>query len=605
MIDYVAPLKDMRFVLGELVDINALSKLPGLENGAPDLAETVLEEAGKFATAVLSPLNAASDRQGAQRDADTVVTPSGFKEAYGKFVDAGWNALSCAPEYGGQGMPRVLSAFVEEMWRGANMSFGGCAALTRGAIEPIERYGSDELKRGYLPRLIRGEWTGTMNLTEPQAGSDLSAIKTRAEAQGNGTYRIVGQKIFISWGDHDLAENIAHLVLARTVDAPAGVRGLSMFLVPKYLVNSDGSIGARNDVRCVSLERKVGQHASPNAVMAFGANEAPGSNPRGAIGYLVGEENRGIEYMFVMMNEARFSVGLEGIGLSERAYQSAVAFARERVQGTEAGSRSDAKVRIIRHPDVRRMLMWMKSHTEAGRALAGVVAAEMDVARCHPSSQERSRASAFVNLMTPIIKGWCTENAVEVTSLCIQIHGGMGYMEETGVAQYWRDARITPIYEGTTAIQANDLVGRKIARDGAVTIRQLVRDMLIVQGDLERQESEALSAIGRGLGKGIANLRRAIDFIVATHELDVRRVLAGAVPFLKLFGTVAGGWQLGRSALLASAQLSKGSADASFYRAKIQTARFFSEHVISQTTGFADTLLFGADSILELDEDTI
>jgi alkylation response protein AidB-like acyl-CoA dehydrogenase len=457
MNEYSAPLRDMQFVLNELGHRHEVSHLPGCDGLSADLADAILNEAGKFAHGVLSPLNVSGDREGARWLDGEVTTAKGWREAYQQFVEGGWNALSCEPEFGGQDLPFLVSTLVDEMWYGANMAFGLCPMLTRGAIEAIELCGSDALKETYLPKMISGEWTGTMNLTEPQAGSDLAAIRSRAEPQADGTYRIHGQKIFITYGEHDLTDNIVHLVLARVPGAPEGVKGISLFVVPKYLVDADGEPGARNDVRCVSIEHKLGIHASPTAVLAFGDNN-------GAIGWLVGQENRGLEYMFIMMNTARFSVGVEGIGLSERAYQRALAYARDRVQGAEIGSSNRDKVAIIRHPDVRRMLLSMKSRTEAMRALACLVASAMDSSYRHVDSEQRRRSQAFVDLMIPVVKGWCTENANDIASLGVQIHGGMGFIEETGAAQYLRDARIISIYEGTTGIQAADLIGRKLPK---------------------------------------------------------------------------------------------------------------------------------------------
>jgi acyl-CoA dehydrogenase len=437
-----------------------------------------------------------------------------------------------------------------------------------------------------------------MVLTEPQAGSDLAAVRTRAVPRNDGTYRIEGQKIFITYGEHDLAENIVHLVLARTPDAPEGVKGISLFVVPKFLVEKDGTLGARNDVRCVSLEHKLGIHASPTAVLAFGDKD-------GAIGWLVGEENRGLEYMFIMMNAARFSVGLEGVGLSERAYQLALAYARERVQGTETGSKSKEKVAIVRHPDVRRMLMLMKSRTEAMRALACVVAAATDAAERHPDPERRAERQAFVDLMIPVVKGWSTETAVDVASLGVQVHGGMGFIEETGAAQHLRDARITPIYEGTTGIQAADLMGRKIARDGGQAIRRVIDDMREVVGQLEQAGSEDLSAVAGRLRDGVSALEQAVQFVVATYRADVRRASVGAVPLLELFGIVAGGWQSARAALAARRKLAAEGGESGFLRAKLATARFYADHVLVRAPGLARTVVTGADGALAIEDDQL
>ena len=598
MRDYSAPLRDMQFVLRELAPLEEVARLPGCGDVTLDVADAILLEAGKLAAGVLSPLNASGDREGARARDGEVSTATGWRGAYRQFVDGGWNALSCGPEYGGQGVPRLVSALVEEMWNGANVSFALCPMLTRGAIEALELCGSEAVKRAYLPKLVSGEWTGTMVLTEPQAGSDLAAVRARAVPHGDGTYRLEGQKIFITYGEHDLTENIVHLVLARLPDAPEGVKGISLFVVPKFLLNEDGSLGARNDVRCVSLEHKLGIHASPTAVLAFGDKD-------GAIGWLVGEENRGLEYMFVMMNAARFSVGLEGIGLSERAYQLALAYARERVQGTELGTRSREKVAIVRHPDVRRMLMLMKSRTEAMRALACVVAAAMDTARCHPDAERRAQSQSFVDLMIPIVKGWSTETAIEVASLGVQIHGGMGYIEEAGAAQLLRDVRITTIYEGTTGIQAADLIGRKIARDRGEAVRRVIADMRDVEAQLEQERSETLSAVAARLRDGIAALEQAVQFIVSTYGADMRRASVGAVPFLELFGVVAGGWQTARAALVAHRHLAAGSGEPGFLRAKLGTARFYADHVLVRASGLARTVVTGAEGALAIEDDQL
>jgi len=466
MSTYRAPLADMHFVMNDLAGLSQVAALPGYEEATPDTVAAILEEAGRFAREVLDPLNFPGDREGSKLMPDgSVKTPAGFKAAYHQFVDNGWNGLTKSPDYGGQGLPHLVATAVEEMWHAANMAFDLCPLLTDGAVAAIELCGTPAQRAKYLPSMVSGRWTGTMNLTEPQAGSDLAAVRTRAVPQPDGTYKLYGQKIFITYGEQDYTENIVHLVLARTPDAPEGVKGISLFLVPKFLVNDDGSLGARNDVRCVSLEHKLGIHASPTAVLAYGDHG-------GAVGYLVGEANRGLEYMFIMMNQARFSVGMEGVGLSERAYQRAVAYARERVQGRAVGAEAMQKAGpIIEHPDIRRMLMTMRAYTEAMRALGYVTAAAIDNAQHAPDAAARQRHQAFVELMIPIVKGWCTETGQEVTSIGVQVHGGMGFIEETGAAQYYRDARITTIYEGTTGIQANDLVGRKTARDAGATAR--------------------------------------------------------------------------------------------------------------------------------------
>ena len=588
---YNAPLRDMRFVLTELIGLDCVAALPGHEGIEPELVDAVLEEAAKFARDVLAPINQSGDRQGASWHDGAVTTPDGFADAYARYVAGGWNALSCDPEYGGQGVPAVISAAVEEMWHAANMAFGLCPLLTRGAIEAIHLCGTPSQKQRYLHKLVEGVWTGTMNLTEPQAGSDLSAVRTRAVPDGE-QFRIFGQKIYITYGEHDLAENIIHLVLARLPDAPEGVRGISLFVVPKVLVNADGSLGVRNDVRCVSIEHKLGIHGSPTAVLAYGDND-------GAVGELVGEPNRGLEYMFIMMNAARFQVGLEGLAIGERAWQQALSYARDRVQGTEAGVRGGGKVSIIHHPDVRRMLMDMKAQTEAMRALAYVTAFALDTAARHPDPAVRDRAQARADLLIPVVKGWCTESSIEIASTGVQVHGGMGFIEDTGAAQHLRDARITTIYEGTTGIQANDLVGRKIARDGGVAARAALAEMradaALLPGDGE------LGAIRASLESGIGLLASCIDWVAATHAQDPRATSAGAVPLLKLFGIVAGGWQTARAALAAQGRLGT-NIDRDFYLAKIGTARFYADHVLAQAHGLAHTVLHGAAGVMALEE---
>src|SRR5881394_1598698 len=482
MSTYHAPLQEMTFVLNELAGLAQVASLPGFEEASPDTVNAILEEAAKFATNVLDPLNSPGDREGAARLPDgSVKTPAGFKDAYQQFIENGWNGLTKNPEYGGQGLPQLVATPVEEMWHSANMAFDLCPLLTQGAIEALELCATPEQKATFLPKMVDGTWTGTMNLTEPQAGSDLAAVRTKAIPQGDGTYKLYGQKIFITYGEQDYTDNIIHLVLARTPDAPEGVKGISLFVVPKFLVNADGSLGARNDVLCTSIEHKLGIHASPTAVLAYGDHG-------GAVGYLVGEENRGLEYMFIMMNLARFSVGLEGIGIAERAYQRAVAFARERVQGKAVGMDKGAKASpIIDHPDIRRMLMTMRASVEAMRAVAYVTGAAMDHATHDPDPAARKRHQAFVDFMIPIVKGYSTETAQQIASLGIQVHGGMGFIEETGAAQHYRDARIITIYEGTTGIQANDLIGRKTARDGGKTALAVIAEMQKLDDEVGKQ----------------------------------------------------------------------------------------------------------------------
>ena len=574
---YQAPLKDRRFVLNELAGLEAVAKLPGYQDATPDTVDAILEEASKFASEVLDPLNFSGDQEGSVWKDGSVTTPKGFKQAYQKYVSAGWGALPFGPEHGGQGLPKLVATAVEEMLTSSNMSFSLCPLLTQGAIHAIELVGSEALKKGYLGKMTEGVWTGTMNLTEPQAGSDLALVRTRAVRQGDH-YRISGQKIFITYGEHDLAENIVHLVLARTPEAPEGVKGISLFLVPKFLPKPDGSLGERNGARCASIEHKLGIHASPTAVMVF----------EDAVGYLVGEENKGLSYMFIMMNAARFSVGLEGVSISERAFQRALAYAKERLQGKDLVEGAKT-VPIIRHPDVRRMLMLMKSQTEAMRALAYVVAAAMDFA--HKTGDKKHQA--FVDLMIPVVKGWSTETGIEVASLGVQVHGGMGFIEETGAAQHLRDARITTIYEGTTGIQAMDLVGRKIAREGGATAKAWLAEVKKLDAQLAGH-----AEIRKALAEGVKAVEDCVDFIVGTK--DPRVQFAGAVPFLKLMGIVAGGWQMARAAL--AADKLKGG-DQEFLNAKKATARFYADHVLSQAPGLRNTVVNGAAGVMALSED--
>ncbi|MDR0775335.1 MAG: acyl-CoA dehydrogenase [Azonexus sp.] len=592
MSEYTAPLNDIRFVMQELAGMDRVASLPAYREATPDLVDAILEEAAKFSGGVLSPLNRIGDTNGAKWKDKVVTTTPGFKEAYRQFVDNGWNGIGCDPEFGGQGLPRLLSTAVSEMWKAANHAFSLCPMLTQGAIESLMIAGTPEQKAAYLPNLVSGEWTGTMNLTEPSAGSDLAAVRTRAEPVGDGTYKIFGQKIFITYGEHDMAENIVHLVLARTPNAPEGVKGISLFVVPKFLLKADGTPGERNDAYCVSIEHKLGIHGSPTAVLAFGDNG-------GAIGTLVGEENRGLEYMFIMMNSARFNVGLEGLGDAERAYQRAVVYAKERIQGPELGVKGGPKVPILKHPDVRRMLLSMRSRIEAMRALAYVVAAAQDNAQHNPDEAARKQGQAFADLMIPVVKGWSTESAIDIASLGIQVHGGMGFIEETGAAQHLRDARITAIYEGTTAIQANDLIGRKIAREKGVTIKAVIADMRTAAAQLDGD----LAAVGARQKQAIEALDKAVDWIVANYAANPKATHAGAVPFLFLLGIVAGGWQLGRAAVIARAKIAAGDKDP-FWPAKLATTRFFAAHSLTQAAGLAESILSGGEGALELADDS-
>jgi 3-(methylthio)propanoyl-CoA dehydrogenase len=593
MSTYNAPLKDMQFVLRELVNLTEIGALPGWEDATPELVESVLTEAGKFGREVLDPLNRVGDTQGARLVENEVTAPQGYAEAYRKFTEAGWNSLTGDPSYGGQALPHVVATAVQEIWNSANMAFCLAPMLTSGVLEALKVHGSPEQQALYLPKLTPGDWTGTMNLTEPQAGSDLSAVRTSAVPEGDH-YRIRGTKIFITWGEHDMSENIVHLVLARTPDAPEGVKGISLFIVPKYLVNADGSRGARNDVKCVSIEHKMGIHASPTCMLVYGEKE-------GAIGYLVGEENRGLEYMFTMMNHARLGVGVEGVGIAERAYQHALEYARTRVQGREAGKAAGERVAIVRHADVKRMLLTMKALTEGMRALAYVAAGALDRAKRHPDRTEQRRNQALVDLLTPIVKGWCTERCIEVASLGVQVHGGMGFVEETGAAQYYRDARITTIYEGTTGIQANDLIGRKVAFEKGATAFAVIGEM--------RELEPQLAALGPPFESMRQNLRSAIDavqaatqWLVDAFQRDPRAGAAVAVPYLELFGTVLGGSLLARSALVAQAKLREPDSDREYLSAKMATARFYGEHILPRARAHAAIVTSGAASVLEFEE---
>ena len=562
--NYTAPLTDMRFLLEQVTGLDTISQLPGCEDATADTVVAVLDEAGRFAAGVLAPLNSVGDRAGSSLEDGKVITPQGWKEAYQQFAEGGWVGLGLSPDYGGQGLPKCVATPVWEMWFSANTAFTMLPQLNTGESEAILLAASDELKSTYLEKLVTGEWGGTMNLTEPQAGSDLAAIRTRAEPQADGSYRLSGQKIFISYGDHEITPNIVHLVLARLPDAPPGVKGISMFLVPKFLVNADGSLGAQNDVRCVGLEHKLGIRASPTCAMSFGDNG-------GATGWIVGEPNRGLEYMFIMMNEARFGVGVQGIGIGERAYQQALAFAKERVQGRDAVTGA-VGIPIINHPDVKRMLLTMRARIMAARALAYTAAGWFDIARHSPDKAAADKAKRYVDLLMPVVKGWSTELCQQVCYDAIQVHGGMGFVEETGIAQHYRDARIITIYEGTTGIQANDLVGRKVLRENGATLRELILEMRGVVADLAAVP-DLLSLAGR-LEEDIAALERALDWILANGKDHLAAVLAGAVPFLHLLGTVCGSWQLARVALAASKPAKAESFGADYLRGLVELARF-------------------------------
>ena len=585
MNDYRAPVKDMRFVMDELAGFKELSQIAGYEEATPDVADAILEEAARFTGEVIAPLNRTGDKQGCTLTPNGVTTPTGWKEAYKQFCDAGWNGIASPADFGGQGLPDTLGIAVKEMVCSASLSFSLGPLLTTGAVEALLTCASDELKDIYLEKMVTGEWTGTMNLTEPQAGSDLALIRSRAEPQADGSYRVFGQKIFITYGDHDMTDNIVHLVLARLPDAPAGVKGISMFLVPKFLVNADGSLGARNDAHCIALEHKLGIHASPTCVMAFGDHG-------GAVGYLLGEPNRGLEYMFIMMNEARLGVGLQGIAIGERAYQQALAFARERKQGRDAVS-GEALVSIDRHPDIRRMLLLMKARVEACRAMAYYTAGLLDRAHATVDAENRQKSLFLAEFMIPIVKGGGTEMGIDVTSLGIQIHGGMGFIEETGAAQHWRDSRITTIYEGTTGIQANDLLFRKLMRDQGATARVVFGEVQATAQALAASGKPELQAIGRRLGSALKAWIAATEWLAANAKTGLSGVLTAAVPYMHLAVTVCGGWFMGKAALAAAGYLEKGEGDQPFYRAKIATARFYADQLLPQAAAYAETVMAG------------
>ncbi len=600
---YVAPVKDMMFVLTELADIDAIAQLPGFEESGADTAAAVLEECAKFNEQVIAPLNWSGDLEPSTLKNGVVTTSKGFAEAFKQFGEAGWAGIQHPTEFGGQGLPKLIGTPCTEMLNSANMSFALCPLLTDGAVEALLTAGSPEQQQLFIPKLVSGEWTGTMNLTEPQAGSDLAAVRTKAVKQADGSYRVTGQKIYITYGEHDMSNNIVHLVLARTPDAPEGVKGISLFVVSKYLVNADGSLGKRNDVWCQSIEHKLGIKASPTAVLLFGDGKGDvglgENNAPGAIGHLIGQENRGLEYMFVMMNSARFGVGMQGVAISERAYQKAVAFARDRVQSRDLAG-SAGPVAIINHPDVRRMLMMMRAMTEGARALAYVGAAASDAGHFHSDAQVRKTNMAVYEYLVPIIKGWSTEMSIDVTSFGVQVHGGMGFIEETGAAQYYRDARILPIYEGTTAIQANDLVGRKTARDGGIVAKALISQIHVTIDSLATVQSGDLAAMRNELTAAATALGQVVDYIVANSKTDIKAVFAGSVLYLRMAGMVFSAWQMVRAAQAAQRHLEAGSADASFYSAKIATARFYCDHILPQATALRSSICTGAAGVLAM-----
>jgi len=583
---YQAPVRDIRFVWKELADLDGVLKLPSMAEVTEDVVNAVLEENARFVEQELAPLNHVGDREPAQWQDGVVTTTPGFREAFAQFAQGGWQGLQHAADLGGQGLPKLVAAAIVENMNAANLSFSLCPLLTDGVIEALSTVGSAQQQKTYIPPMVEGRWTGTMNLTEPQAGSDLALVAARAVPQDDGTYRISGQKIFITYGEHDLTENIVHLVLARTPDAPPGVKGISLFIVPKFLVNADGTLGPRNDVWCASLEHKLGIHASPTAVLLYGSGK--GEVGEGAVGYLVGEENRGLQYMFIMMNSARYAVGVQGVAISERALQRAQRYAHERIQG-RALEGSDGPVAIVHHPDVQRMLMTMRGLTEGARAVAAMAASARDKTAHHPDQTRRQQYEALYEFLVPVVKGFSTEAALEVTSLGVQVHGGMGFIEETGAAQYYRDARILTIYEGTTAIQANDLIGRKVLRDGGTVLMALGAQLRETLGALQQstgEDAEGLAVIARALADASEAFERASRFVLGHARTDLSAVFFGSVPYLQLSGLVLAGWQLARAALASVKHLQAGDSDA-FYRQKIATAVFYAAHILPRAQALA------------------
>jgi alkylation response protein AidB-like acyl-CoA dehydrogenase len=596
---YRAPVKDIRFVLDELIGTEALRACPAFADYSSETSDAVLGEAARFAETVLEPLCKSGDREGARWNADGVTMPQGFKEAYSQFCENGWPSLRAHTEFGGQGVPNVLGTAVEELWASSNLAFKLCPMLTQGAVEAIQHFASPQLQQTYLPKMVSGQWTGTMNLTEPQAGSDLAQVRTRAVPAGPN-YRLHGQKIFITYGEHDLTENVIHMVLGRIEGAPPGVRGISLFIVPKYWVNDDGTPGARNDLYCASIEHKLGIHASPTCVMMYGENE-------GALGQLVGEPNRGLEYMFVMMNAARLSVGLEGYAQGERAFQQAAEWARSRVQGKPpvpvakvAGSASlgtsSSPAPIIGHPDVKRMLLQMKSTVEACRAMALYAAHQLDIGNGHPDDATRAAAQARGDLLIPIVKGFCTERGIEVASTGIQVHGGMGYIEETGAAQTFRDVRITAIYEGTTGIQSNDLIGRKFGRDRGATLMTFIDEMDASLAALAPLHASALHARSAAQD-ALVRLRKTSESMLKALATAPDRAMSVSVPFLRFCGLAIGGWLMARAADVAAQRLAAGASDREFFEAKLASANFYASQVLPQVLTLEHVCTQGSEAV--------
>lgn len=580
MHNFAPPIEAMLFIMRDVAELQAIAQLPGNDEISDDVVSAILGEASKFGSDVLAPINQTGDQQGCILENGLVRTPDGFKDAYSAFVDGGWNGIAAPIEHGGQGLPRLVATAVAEIWHASNMSFGLCPLLTASAIELLRKHGSTDLVTRYMEPLVSGRWTGTMNLTEPQAGSDLSTLRTKATNQGTH-YLISGQKIYITYGDHDLADNIIHMVLARVPDAPPGIKGISLFVVPKYLVNPDGTLGDANDIRCVSLEKKLGIKASPTAVMQYGEST-------GAVGYLVGQENRGIEYMFTMMNHARLAVGLEGVGIAERAYQQARSYTLERRQGRDLNRSSPGPVPIATHPDVKRMLLEMRARTEAARCLTYWVAAQLDIAEKHPDSEISSKALAFVDLLTPVVKALSTDTGVDVANMAVQVHGGMGYIEETGAAQHLRDARIAPIYEGTNGIQAIDLMGRKIARNEGDSMYQLIAEMRASVSDMATAHPRLSSAID--------TMEITTRWICGTFQGATGTALAGATLYLQLVGITVSGWLMVRAMEAANAN---ADTNALLAARQLASTRFIARHVLATVPTLGETIMQGGAFIAD------
>ncbi len=592
MTEYNAPINEMEFLIKDVFDLDSITALPGYEEATADMVDAILEEAGKLGRDIIAPLARVSDDQSAVWKDKTVTTSPGFKEAYAQFIEGGWQGIGCDPEFGGMGLPFVLSNAVSEIWNSSSIAFGLCPMLTGGAIEAIETHGSDAQKETYLPKMVSGEWTGTMNLTEPSAGSDLAAVSTKAVKQDDGTYKITGQKIFITFGEHDMTENIIHLVLARTPDAPAGSRGISLFIVPKYLVNEDGTLGERNPAYSISIEHKLGIHGSPTSTMSF----------EEATGYLVREENKGLACMFTMMNNARLNVGNEGFAAGERAYQGALAYARERVQSPLIGSKDKTSVTIDKHPDVRRMLLTMKAKTEAARAISYFAARQQDIFAKSDDADAKANADALIQLLTPIVKSYSTDIGKEVADDGIQVHGGMGFIEESGAPQWLRDVRITSIYEGTNGIQANDLIGRKVAMNNGAYVDLLMPQ---IKQDVATLKSagEPFAEMGAALEKAIASAEKATSWLIDSFKEDPKQAATGSVHYLRLMGNLCGGWLLAKSALIAKAKLDASEGDPTFMKAKINTARFFMEQILPNADALETLFTQGYAAVLECEDD--